>query len=122
MIKFKRLFKSFTYALKGLIRTFQEEQNLKIQSLIGVFILFLGWFFEITAVEWILIIISIGLVMLTELINSAVERVSDLLKPRIDDYVKEIKDIMAAAVLFSSLIAATIGIIIFAPYLKDFLF
>jgi diacylglycerol kinase len=122
MIKFSRLIKSFTYAIKGLIRTFQEEQNLKIQSFFGIAVLFLGWLFEIAATEWIFLILAIGLVLLAELINSAVERISDVLKPRINSYVKEIKDIMAAAVLLSSLIAVLVGLIIFIPYFKDFLF
>jgi diacylglycerol kinase len=55
--------------------------------------------------------------MLMELANSAVERVADILKPRIHDYVKEIKDIMAAAVFLASMSAVVIGLIIFLPYL-----
>ena len=54
-----------------------------------------------------------------ELVNSAVERVTDVLKPRINTYVKEIKDIMAAAVMLSSFTAIIIGLIIFIPYLLN---
>ena len=50
-----------------------------------------------------------------EIANSAVERVTDVLKPRIDGYVKDIKDIMAAAVMLSSLAAVIIGLIILGP-------
>ena len=59
---------------------------------------------------------AIGLVILMEIVNSAVERVTDVLKPRINGYVKEIKDIMAAAVMLASLVALIIGVIIFWPY------
>ena len=52
-----------------------------------------------------------------ELANSAVERVTDILKPRIHDYAKEIKDIMAAAVFLASFVAAVVGLIIFLPYI-----
>ena len=117
MIRIKRLLKSFVYAFRGLHKTFREEQNLKIQSIVAFFVLVLGIYLHISRLEWCFLVFSIGLVILAELINSAVERVTDVLKPRIHDYVKEIKDIMAATVLFSSILAVIIGLIIFVPYL-----
>lgn len=116
MIRFKRLFKSFMYAFKGLFRVFREEQNLKIQLFFGTIAICLGFVFEIKPIEWCFIIISIFLVLLMEIINSAIERVTDVLKPRIHQYVKEIKDIMAAAVMLASLVSVIIGLIIFLPY------
>ena len=117
MLRIKRLFKSFTYAFKGLKRTFIEEQNFQIQTIVGIFVIILGLYFRISRIEWCFIIFTIGTVMLMELANSAVERVADILKPRIHDYVKEIKDIMAAAVFLASMSAVIIGLIIFLPYL-----
>ena len=119
MIKIKRLFKSFSYAIKGLIKTFKEEQNLRIQAIAGLAVLCLAWFFKIDRIEWVLLVAVIFLVIIVEIINSAIERVADVLKPRIDSYVKEIKDIMAAAVMIASLAAVIIGIIILAPYFVD---
>ncbi|MFH1522979.1 MAG: diacylglycerol kinase family protein [Patescibacteria group bacterium] len=116
MIKITRLVKSFTYAFRGLFKTFREEQNLRVQTLAGLLVTLLGWYFKIGYFEWIILILVIGLVILMELINSAVERITDVLKPRINSYVKEIKDIMAATVMLASIIAVAIGLIIFAPY------
>lgn len=120
MIRFKRLYKSFQYAFRGLFKTFKEEQNLRVQILSGVVVLFFAWFFMISRSEWIVLILLIGLVLLMETINSAIERVTDMLKPRINTYVKEIKDIMAAAVMLASIIAIVIGLIIFIPYIVKF--
>lgn len=117
MVRVKRLYKSFVYAFRGLRKTFKEEQNLQIQSFFAFIALILAIILHISKIEWIFIILAIGLVMLMELINSAVERVTDVLQPRIHDYVKEIKDIMAAVVLFSSIIAFIIGLIIFIPHI-----
>ncbi len=117
MIRFKRLFKSFIYAFKGLFRVLREEQNLKIQSFFGVLAICLGFILGIKPVEWCFIIVSIFLVLLMEIVNSAVERVTDVLKPRIHQYIKEIKDIMAAAVMLASLVSVIIGGIIFLPYI-----
>lgn len=119
MIRFKRLFKSFNYAFRGLVKTFREEQNLRIQVFVAFLVVLLGWFLDINKIEWCIIILAIGMVLLAEIINTAVEFVTDVLKPRIDDYVKVIKDIMAAAVMASSIIAVIIGLIIFVPYLRD---
>lgn len=117
MIKLRRLIKSFTYAFRGFRKTFREEQNLKIQTLVAIIVVILGVYFNIAKTEWLFLIFVIGLVMLMELANSAVERVTDVLKPRIHDYVMDIKDIMAAAVMLASLVAVIIGVIIFLPYL-----
>jgi len=117
MIRIKRLFKSFIYVFKGLRKVFIEEQNFQIQSLVAFIVIALGLFFRISAIEWCIILFTISAVLLMELANSAVERVTDVLKPRIHDYVKEIKDIMAAAVFIASFFAVIIGIIIFWPYI-----
>jgi diacylglycerol kinase len=115
----KRLIKSFKYSIKGLAKTFKEEPNLKIQSIIGIIIIIAGGLFRLQIWEWTLIVVVIGLVFITEFINSAVERITDVLKPRINSYVKEIKDIMAAAVFVSVLVAIVVGSIVFAPYIID---
>ncbi|HBI97119.1 MAG: diacylglycerol kinase [Candidatus Falkowbacteria bacterium GW2011_GWC2_38_22] len=117
MINLKRLVKSFKYAFKGLLKVFKEEQNLRIQAFFAMIVIVLALFFQINRLEWILLIFVISLVMLMELANSAVERIADILKPRIDDYVKEIKDIAAAGVMLSSFVAVIIGLIIFFPYI-----
>jgi len=116
MIKIKRLVKSFRYAVKGLAKIFREEQNLKVQSFAGLLAISAAAYFHITRIEWAVIILMIGLVILMEIINSAVERVADILKPRIDSYVKEIKDITAAAVMLASIISIIVGAIIFVPH------
>lgn len=112
----KRLVKSFLYAYRGVSRAWHEEQNLKLQSLITGGVVILGFYFRLTSLEWLAIIFACFLVLLMELINSAVERVTDVLKPRINGYVKEIKDIMAGAVMLASIMAIIVGLIVFLPY------
>lgn len=112
----KRLIKSFIYAFRGISRTWREEQNLQVQSLAAVVMILLGWYVGITPLEWVLLVFVIGLVLLAELANSAVERITDVLKPRINGYVREIKDIMAGAVMLTSIVAIVAGAIIFLPY------
>ena len=116
MLRVKRLFKSVTYALKGFRKAYREEQNIRIQVIIGTFILLLTFFMGLNRIESSIIIFLVVLVILMELANSAVERIADVLKPRINTYIKEIKDIMAAAVLLASVMSVVVGLIIFWPY------
>ncbi|HMB65812.1 MAG TPA: diacylglycerol kinase family protein [Patescibacteria group bacterium] len=112
----KRLIKSFLYAFKGLSKTWREEKNLQVQSLAALLILVLAFYLRISSGEWLAVIFAIALVLTMEMINSAVERITDVLKPRINGYVKEIKDIMAGAVMLASVTALIIGLIVFLPY------
>ncbi len=122
MIKIKRLFKSFGYAWRGLKKTYQEEQNIRVQASLGILAICLAIILGLNQVELSMIIFLVGLVVLMELANSAVERITDVLKPRINNYIKEIKDIMAAAVLLASIMSVIIGLLIFWPYLSNLLF
>ncbi len=117
MIRLKRLVQSFNYAFRGLRKTFKEEQNIRLQSIVGFCVLIFAIFLGVNRVELSLIIFLVVLVLLMELANSAVERIADVLKPRINSYIKEIKDIMAAAVLLASIMSVVIGILIFWPHI-----
>jgi diacylglycerol kinase len=116
MIKISRLFKSFIYAFRGLVKVVKEEQNFQIQLTVAIVVFIAAVWLKISTTEWLVLMGIILLVLLMELVNSAVERVTDLFKPRISTYVKEIKDIMAAAVLLASLGAIVVGVIIFGPH------
>jgi len=117
MISIQRLFQSFIYAFRGLVKTFREEQNLRIQTAAAVAVVVAAWYFGVSRIEWCVLTLAIGMVALTEIVNTVLELVTDVLKPRINGYVKIIKDVMAAAVMMSSIAAAIVGIIIFWPYL-----
>jgi undecaprenol kinase len=119
MINFSRLLKSFTYAFRGLAKVFREEQNLQIQISAGFVVFLIGVWVDLSRMEWVALFMVSMIVLLMEVVNSAVERITDLFKPRINTYVKEIKDIMAAAVMLSSIGAVVVGIIVLGPYLID---
>lgn len=116
-----RLLKSFSYAFRGLFKVWQEEQNMQVHTLVGLIAINFGLWFGLEKYEWLILILVILLVLIMEVVNSAVERVADMLKPRIHGYVKEIKDITAAAVLLSAVGAVVIGLIIFWPHFSQLL-
>lgn len=117
---FKAL-KSFKYACNGLKVLFREENNAKVHLLITVIVIVLSFLFGLNVYEWIAIVFSIGFVIATEIINSAIEDICNFIHPGKDDGIKKIKDLSAAAVLVSAITAFTIGLIIFLPKILNWL-
>ena len=116
----KRFFKSLKYSLRGLKFAFVSEQNFRIQTVVALLIIIGMIILPLQVLEIVVILIMIILVLMMEILNTALEYFTDLLKPRLHSYVYTIKDLMSAAVLVSSLGAIVVGIIIFTPYLLDY--
>jgi len=112
----KSLFSSFSSAVTGLKYTFNHEQNFRLQVFLACVVLVATFIFPLKVWEVILVILLVVAVLAMELLNTALEYFADLLKPRLHHYVSVIKDIMAAAVLITSLGALIIGLIIFVPH------
>jgi len=118
MSQFRKFFSSISHAFQGLQTAYLEEKNFRIQIFIAIIVIILAIFLRITKIEWLIILITIGIVLSLELLNSMVEKVLDIINPAKDPKIKIIKDISAAAVLIVSLMAVIIGLTIFIPYLK----
>jgi diacylglycerol kinase len=106
---------SFKYAFNGLKILIQEEHNARIHVFVAVCVLVAGFVFRISAGEWIAIILSVGLVLALEMINSAVENMADFVSPEKHSKIKKIKDLAAGAVLLGAMAAAATGLIVFLP-------
>ncbi len=115
----KDICNSFRCAFRGLRYAISYERNFQIEVLAAFLVIALILIFQIKSWEAIILILMIACVLIIELANTVVERVIDILKPRIHPYVRLIKDMMAAAVLISSIFALIIGIIIFYPYFRE---
>lgn len=113
----KGFLKSFIYALNGIGASLREQRNLKVQAIVALITISAGCYFDITSVEWGLILLCIGLVMGLEMINSAIESLVDLVTRERKPLAGKIKDMAAGAVLFTSVTAVVVGVIIFRKYL-----
>ena len=111
----KKRIKSFAYAFAGLKVLFREEHNSWIHATAAVLAITMGFLFRISPMEWIAIVIVIGMVFSAEIINSSLERTADFVKAERDDRKRDIKDLGAAAVLVCAMSALIIGLIIFVP-------
>lgn len=108
---------SFKYAIEGLITAIKDQPNLVLQLCIAAIILALGFYFEVSKGEWLAIILTIGFVLTFELTNTAIEEIVDSFTDQVHPAAKKAKDVSAAAVLFAAITAASVGIIIFLPYI-----
>ncbi len=115
----KKFHKSVSHAIDGLSYALKRERNFRIELVIAAAVLFLIFIFKVKNWEAIVLILMILGVLVAELTNTVLERIVDMLKPKIHPYARLIKDIMAAVVLLTSIVAAVVGIIIFYPYFRD---
>ncbi|MFH1620785.1 MAG: diacylglycerol kinase [Patescibacteria group bacterium] len=105
------------HAWRGLLVAFKTERSFRIQVALAFVILLLILVLPLKTSETVLLLVVMAAVLVLELLNSTVERLVDLVKPRLQGYVRDIKDLMAATVLVASIFAAVIGILVLSPYL-----
>ena len=105
----------FVYASKGLVEAIRTQFNIRFHFAATVAVLALSFYFKISVTEWCFILISIGLILTAELLNTAIEYLTDLVSPEYNDLAGKVKDIAAAAVLCAALVSASVGLIIFVP-------
>lgn len=117
--------KGFLSSLKncfsGLNYTIVHEKNFNIILILGIIVLLSSFIFEISKMEFLVILLLINFVIIMELINTALERVVDLYTTKYNELAKAVKDIAAASVLVMSLFSAIIGLIIFIPRIMEWL-
>lgn len=118
MNRIKQFGKSFSHAMCGLRHVIRNEKNFQNELAIAFVVLLAMIYFQVTRTETVALVLVIAGVLIMELLNTVVERVVDILKPRVHPYARLIKDLMAAVVLISAIFAVIIGLIIFLPYLS----
>lgn len=111
----KKLIHSFKYALNGIKLCIKNEQNMMIHFIVGILVVISAFIFKISKLEWIICLILIGLVLMMELINTAIENICDLVTKENNRYIKIAKDTSAGAVLVMAFISGIIGLMIFIP-------
>jgi len=107
--------KSIKYAFKGALVLLKTESSIKIQICIAVLVTIAGFYFGLSTTEWIFQVLSIGIVLTAEGLNTAVERMADFIHPEHHNKIGLIKDVSAGAVFIAAITATIIGCIIYIP-------
>ena len=116
----KKLLKSFSYALQGIRVVVRTQRNMKIHLAAAMVVIMAGFFFHISVLEWLILIVTILLVFTLEMVNTAIEKVVDFVSPEYHRLAGQAKDIAAGAVLLAALGAVVIGILLFGPFIFRF--
>ena len=111
----------FKFACNGIKVLLREESNALIHCIICALVICVGFILKISLTEWVAVVIVCGCVFAAEALNTAIERLSDVVSPEYNEAIKKVKDLSAGAVLFMAITAAVSGIIIFSPKLISFL-
>lgn len=109
--------KSFAHAGRGIWVFVKTTHNAWIHLVAAAVVIGLAVWFDITRVEWMMLVFACGLVLAAEAFNTAIEIDIDLTSPTFHPYAKDTKDVAAGAVLISAVTAAIVGILIFGPYI-----
>ncbi len=97
--------KAIFYSLRGAFYLLKTEHSIQAQSFISLLFLIAGFYFEISKSEWLFQILAICLVLTTESLNSAIEKIADFIHPDFNKKIGFIKDISAGAVFFAAIFA-----------------
>jgi diacylglycerol kinase len=112
-----KFIRGFGYALKGIWYASKTQLNFRVHLISALIACFLGYALHISSEEWLWIILCIGIVLIAELFNTAMEIFSDIVSPGYNEKIGHVKDICAAAVLITAATALVIGGVIFLPKL-----
>ena len=107
--------RSMTFALKGMWLLITTEDSIKAQLFFGVIATCLGFYFDISMTEWMIQFIVIGMVLVAEALNTAIEKIADFIHPDFHEKIGFIKDIAAGAPAFAAFTSLIIAVIIYLP-------
>ena len=106
----------FYVAFVGLVSSL-KDRSIQIQYILAILACIAAWMIGCNYYEWLAVLLCIGLVIVAEILNTCIEKLCDLYSTEKNEKIKYIKDFAAGGVLFASLIALTVGILIFVHHL-----
>lgn len=106
-------YRNFKYSFGGLRILLKTEKSFRLHVTIAIIVIAYSAYVQIERIYWVVLLMIIALILSLEIFNSAIERLVDILAPRTHGLAKEIKDLLAAMVLLTSIFAAAIGLIVF---------
>jgi diacylglycerol kinase len=113
----RKIFISISHAWDGVIQLFKEEPHARIEMVVGILFIALGFWFGLAAWEWCFVIGCIGLVIAAEAVNTSIEQICNFQTKEWREEIRIIKDMASGAVLIVGMMSILVGVIIFGPKL-----
>jgi diacylglycerol kinase len=114
----RKFIQSVGYASRGIKHAFWTQRNIRIHIAIAFLVTIFGMLLGLTSFELVAVLITISFVIMSEMLNTAVEEVVNMVSPGHRQEASIAKDVAAGAVLFSALCAIIVGCLIFIPHLS----
>ncbi len=118
-LKNKTLGQSFKNAFNGIYQAMVSERNLRIHTVATAFVIIAGIILGLDTMRWIFLVLAIGLVLISELLNTSLEKLTDMVTSEYSEEARKVKDISAAAVLISAVLSVIVGLLVFYRPLMD---
>lgn len=118
-IDLKKLAKSFHYAFRGVIRLLNDQQNARIHATAAILVGIAAYILDVSRVEAAILFMAIIMVFAIETLNTAIEKLSDVIEPKDNAKIAYIKDGMSGAVLITAVIAVVVALLIFLPHIRE---
>lgn len=120
-MKSRNFYASLRNAASGVVYALASQRNMKIHLLASLMVIAAGLFFGLNRIEWTLIILTITVVWATEILNTSLEELVDIISPQYDIRAGRVKNLSAGAVLVAALGAVLVGIMVFGPRILNWL-
>lgn len=111
----RNIVESFRCAFSGLLYTLRTQRNMRFHLAVGSVVIILGLWLELSADQWAVVALTSGLVLVSEMTNTVVEKLVDLVCPEYHPLAKIVKDVMAGAVVLAAMIAVVVGLLVLGP-------
>ena len=115
----RSIVEAFRFAFSGLWYAVRTQRNMRIQLAVAAVVGVLGVWIGLTPEEWAVLTLTVGMVLFSEITNTVIERLVDLVSPDYHPLAKIVKDVMAGAVVIAAAVAVVVGLLILGPPLRD---
>ncbi|MCX7680974.1 MAG: diacylglycerol kinase family protein [Anaerolineae bacterium] len=115
----RTLLDSFRYAFAGVGYALRTQRNTRIHLVIATVVIIMGIWLELSFVAWAVLILTIGFVLVSEMLNTVAETLVDLVHPGYHPLAKTVKDVTAGAVLLTAFISVIVGLLVLGPPLLN---
>jgi diacylglycerol kinase len=117
----RNLVESFRFAFSGLWYALRTQRNTRIHLTIAAAAVAVGLFLKLSYVQWAVLTLTIGFVLVSEMLNTVAETLVDLISPGYHPLAKIVKDVTAGAVLLAALVSVVVGLLVLGPPLWQWL-
>ena len=111
----RNILDSFRFAFSGLWYALRTQRNTRIHLAIATAVVALGLYLGLSYVQWAVLALTIGFVLVSEMLNTVAETLVDLVSPGYHPLAKVVKDVTAAAVLLTAIVSVVVGLLVLGP-------